>query len=412
MEIKQPAFGRRVKKLRLKKGLTQTDLAGGPVSTSYISRIEKGTRLPSVETVHHLAAKLGTDVSELLSNDIFDDSWGATMAEVSTALADKDFTRVIDLLEPCGPDLLERVPEDWAWQVFWARSRALSEMKDPAGQSAELRLLVSLAREWESPSLLGRLLMEMSRTERKIGHITEAVAAAQEALSLLDGLSACAQVLKVNACLALMAAETEAGLLSQASERIPEVLQAAEDTPSEIKAQAYWGCSGVRVRQGRFEEGRDLIGRALSTMDSRSDLLGWARLRLAAVSLHLRSPEPASAEIETWLRDAEDALRYVGEPPHHAELRAVKARVYLAQGRLAEAQVEAAAAEDSGLLAFHDRLRTRLLRAEATMRLGHHQEGILLAQSAAEEAEDAGYLDLAAEAWKAVAVSNKRPLVE
>ncbi|WP_159029092.1 helix-turn-helix domain-containing protein [Streptomyces viridochromogenes] len=409
MEIRQPAFGRQLRRIRLESGLTQSDLAGGPVSASYVSRIESGSRLPSVETLRHLAERLGLSVAELMASDSFEDSWGATMAEVCTALADKELSRVIDLLESRGPDLLAQLPEDWAWQVLWARARTRAEMKDPVGQCADLHQLVGLTRKWESPCLLGRLLVELSRAERELGNITGAHTAAQEALSLLDGFSSGTSTLELTARLALMAAETEAGLLLQAAARIPDVLRMAENAPPKLAAQAYWTCSTVRIRQGHFQEGKVLIGRALSAMDSRDDLLGWARLRIAAVSLHLRCPEPFSPEIRTWLEEAADAFRYVGEPTHHAELRAVAARVHLVEGRLAEAETEAAAAEEAGLLAFHDRLRTRLLRAEALMGLGRDQEGIRLAQSVAQEAEGAGYLDLAAEAWKTVAMPRVPP---
>ncbi|MFB6837894.1 helix-turn-helix domain-containing protein [Streptomyces sp. NPDC056361] len=408
MEIEQPAFGRRLRRLRLESGLTQGDLAGGPVSTSYVSRIESGSRLPSEETLCHLAGKLGLDVAQLVSSDGSQDSWGATMAEVSTALADKDLSRVIDLLESrC--ELPARLPEDWAWQALWARSLARSEMEDPVGQREDLRQLVVLTRKWESPCLLARLLVELSRAERKLGGIAEARTAAQEALSLVDEFASGTHTLRVSVRLALIAAETEAGLLAQAAARIPDVLHMAADAPSEVTVQAYWTCSGVRIRQGLFPEGRELIAHALSAMDSRRDLLGWARLRLAAVSLELRCPEPSSPAIHIWLQEAADALRYVGDPIHHAELTAVAARAHLMEGRPADALTQAAAAEDTGLLTFHDRLRTRLLRAEATMRLGRHQEGVRLAQSVAEESEGAGYLDLAAEAWKAVAVSRELP---
>ncbi|MFE5912839.1 helix-turn-helix domain-containing protein [Streptomyces wedmorensis] len=408
MEIEQPAFGRRLRRLRLESGLTQGDLAGGPVSTSYISRIESGSRLPSAETLRHLAGKLGLGVAELASSDGVQESWGATMAEVSTALADNDLPRVIDLLESRS-ELPARLPEDWAWQALWARSRARCEMKDPVGRREDLRQLVVLTRKWESPCLLGRLLVELSGAERKLGGITEARTAAQEAVCLVDGFPSGTHALKVSARLALIAAETEAGLLAQAAARIPDVLRMAADAPSELGVQAYWTCSGVRIRQGLFQEGRTLIEQALAAMDSRRDLLGWARLRLAAVSLQLRCPDPSSPEIQTWLQEAADALRYVGEPIHHAELTAVSARVHLMEGRPADARREAAAAEDTGLLTFHDRLRTTLLRAEATIRLGRNQQGVRLAQSVAEEAEAAGYLDLAAEAWKAVAVAKELP---
>src|SRR5919199_5053310 len=57
----QETIGQRLKRLRLDRGLSQRDLAAPGVSYAYISRIEAGTRQPSVKAVRKLASKL--DVS-------------------------------------------------------------------------------------------------------------------------------------------------------------------------------------------------------------------------------------------------------------------------------------------------------------------------------------------------------------
>ncbi|MEV6979459.1 helix-turn-helix transcriptional regulator, partial [Kitasatospora sp. NPDC093806] len=65
--VDQPAFGRRLRRLRLERGIKQTDLAGGPVSASYISRLEMGNRLPSPQTLSYLAMSLGVPLDALLA---------------------------------------------------------------------------------------------------------------------------------------------------------------------------------------------------------------------------------------------------------------------------------------------------------------------------------------------------------
>lgn len=406
MEIRQPEFGRRLKQLRLSNGLKQAELAGGPVSASYVSRLEGGARLPSSETLHHLADRLGVDVEELLSAMEVQDSWKKLMAQVSTALVDRDYGRVIGLLRSSDQELLAEIPEEWAWQMLWALSYARSAVNDQTGRAADLRQLVALTRKWQATSLLGWTLVELSTAERQQGNIAEALICAQEAVALVRESPDDSTTPRIKALLALVAAETESGLLAGAGGRIPELLALAERVPRDLRARVFWACSGVRVRQGELEEGKILIDRALATLESRHDLLSWSRLRVAAVSLHLRCGGPRDPGIATWLDEAANALHYVGEPVHQAELTAVVARVHFAEGRWDKARDEAVAAEESGLLAFQDRLRTRLLRGEAALRLGCEEEGIALMREVAEEAERASYLDLAAEAWKTVAISR------
>src|SRR5437868_3472327 len=52
-------IGQRLKRLRLERNLSQRELAAPGVSYAYISRIEAGSRQPSVKALRRLAAKLG-----------------------------------------------------------------------------------------------------------------------------------------------------------------------------------------------------------------------------------------------------------------------------------------------------------------------------------------------------------------
>jgi transcriptional regulator with XRE-family HTH domain len=57
--------GERLRSRRLELGLSQRGLAEPGVSNAYISRIEAGTRIPSVRVLRQLAPKLGVSVEWL-----------------------------------------------------------------------------------------------------------------------------------------------------------------------------------------------------------------------------------------------------------------------------------------------------------------------------------------------------------
>lgn len=60
-------FGKRVKQLRLKKGLTQIQLANkGDFDRNYIGMIERGERNPSLLSLQRLANALEVDLSLLV----------------------------------------------------------------------------------------------------------------------------------------------------------------------------------------------------------------------------------------------------------------------------------------------------------------------------------------------------------
>jgi tetratricopeptide (TPR) repeat protein len=61
------AFGSRLRRLRLARGMTQKQLAGDRYTHAYVSSIEAGRRMPSRDALEHFAAQLDVDVDELLT---------------------------------------------------------------------------------------------------------------------------------------------------------------------------------------------------------------------------------------------------------------------------------------------------------------------------------------------------------
>src|SRR3712207_5333872 len=57
--------GQRLRRLRNERGLSQRELASPGVSYAYISRIEAGTRQPSVKALRMLARRLGVTADYL-----------------------------------------------------------------------------------------------------------------------------------------------------------------------------------------------------------------------------------------------------------------------------------------------------------------------------------------------------------
>src|SRR5204862_6142911 len=58
-------IGHRLRRLRLERNLSQRELSSQGVSYAYISRIEAGTRQPSVKALRMLARKLNVSVEYL-----------------------------------------------------------------------------------------------------------------------------------------------------------------------------------------------------------------------------------------------------------------------------------------------------------------------------------------------------------
>ncbi|MBE6605772.1 MAG: helix-turn-helix domain-containing protein [Ruminococcaceae bacterium] len=70
---KLEGIGKRIKLIRKRRKMTQSELAGKEITRNMLSRIENGYALPSLPTLIHISDKLGVPVSALLDDCFLDD---------------------------------------------------------------------------------------------------------------------------------------------------------------------------------------------------------------------------------------------------------------------------------------------------------------------------------------------------
>lgn len=92
-------IGKKIKKLRTEKLMTQVELTGGEITRNMLSRIENGAALPSLGTVVYLAAKLGVPAGYLLSEGEEEFIYHKTsvMKNIRRAYTDKRFELCRDI---------------------------------------------------------------------------------------------------------------------------------------------------------------------------------------------------------------------------------------------------------------------------------------------------------------------------
>ena len=116
------AVGRRLKEARLAAGLSQRQLSFPGCSAAYISRLEAGDRVPSLQLLRKLAAKLNADEQYLATGveQVRQDPPEVVAAEVERRLAGNGSAR--DESRPQGglDDPAARA------RVLWEHSRALA----------------------------------------------------------------------------------------------------------------------------------------------------------------------------------------------------------------------------------------------------------------------------------------------
>ncbi|MCP9999392.1 helix-turn-helix domain-containing protein [Streptomyces werraensis] len=325
--LDQPQFGRRLRRLRAARGLSQADVVGDGMSTGHLSRLESGERRPTERTVAYLARRLGVDASAL-TGPTDGRSLTAVLASVASAPAGSDGTGVL------GRAVEEDPGEDPAarWQALWLLSRDAGRDGDYELERVRLLELLELSRVLEAPDLRARSLVRYARCTRALGDADGAEPAAVEALSV-----ARAAELGVPDTLAaltvLIGVETELGRWESASRHVDEMERdLLPGAPSALAAEALWAAAEVSDRQGDEATALARLDTALDLLEGGDDLALWARLRAAATATALHMSPPRVAAAERWLAEAAPVLGLIGTPTQLQELHVLQAHLAFAQG--------------------------------------------------------------------------------
>ena len=169
------AVGRRLKEARLTAGLSQRQLSFPGCSAAYISRLEAGDRVPSLQLLRKLALKLNADEEYLatgvagveqappelvgaevahrlgdheLAKDLYEQVLDATSApeareQAAQALARLRGETLAGRLEEARPPGGLDDPTERA-RVLWEHARALARRGDPAGAARFARDALAL----------------------------------------------------------------------------------------------------------------------------------------------------------------------------------------------------------------------------------------------------------------------------
>ncbi|MGW2572267.1 helix-turn-helix domain-containing protein [Streptomyces sp. NPDC001537] len=400
----QPAFGRRLRKLRQARGLSQTALAGDGMSTGYLSRLESGARQPTERAVAYLAERLGLEAAD------FEEPAGGSLANALTLVASTGSEAAMETLREALAAEGHEAPV-LRWQALWQLARQRRVQGDHEGEREDLEELVRLSDAVGLVALRVRGLTRLARCLRSLGEITDALDAAMTAhhLAREDDLDV---EDRAAVLLALISVEAEAGRTPDARAHTDELVELVAGRSDALWAEAMWTAAAVRLRQGDHAAAQAHLEEALEKFGSGEDLVLWLRLRLAAGRLHLQKVPPDPEAAERCVVAAEPALAFVGTPGLRQELTALKADLAFLTARYDDARVLLGElAEVEPRMTYRDRVRLDILRHQLRIRSGD-ESGLQGLRALAEQAQADANIDLAAEIWRVLAESLAQSALE
>ncbi|MET9440758.1 helix-turn-helix domain-containing protein [Streptomyces sp. NPDC006610] len=393
-KLEQPHFGRRLRRLRRERGLSQAAVVGEGMSTGYLSRLESGERRPTTRAVAYLAERLGVEVSAL-TDPLGDLPLNHALA--AAASAPTGANRTASLLRALRDDT-SADPAD-RWHALWLLSRRDNSNGDYETERARLRELVELSDRLAAPELRTRANVQYAHCLRALGDLRTAEPAAETAWAIareeeLQAADAMA------ALMALIDVEAELGRLDAAGRHVRELerdLLPGATAPQ--AAEALCTASRVSHRQGDHVTAQDRLERALGLLNGADDPGLWTRLRTCATAAALAMSPPRLEAARRWLEEAGKVIELTGTPSQVHELRALSAQLAFHEGRLDDARTlcRALLSDEDLRLPYRHRARLLVLEGRLTMLDGRVEDGVALLERLGRQAMDAMNLEVAAD---------------
>jgi transcriptional regulator with XRE-family HTH domain/predicted negative regulator of RcsB-dependent stress response len=364
------SVGRRLRAARAAAGLTQRDLAAAGCTAAYVSRIESGARIPSLQLLRAFGELLGVSAEYL-----------ATGADAPPV----DPVAEADLELRLGN--LERAQE--LYDALAAEGRTapallgLGRLASQRGRLDEAIELLSAARDAGAP--LREVAEPLARAYAQTARLDEAVAVLESALAAETD-----EVTRRRFSVLLANALIDLGNLDRAAELLGDGLAQEETTGDPLAlARLFWSQSRLHTARGANDLAARHARKALGILDlgEHAEYAARARQVLAFIELERGNAETALRLLEEgW----EVAAKAANEELK-ALLRVERARALVALGRVDEARedVLALAADSPGLGRF-DAARHRATVAALLAKIGEPDLALTLYEEAAAALEDAG----------------------
>src|SRR5581483_7031696 len=244
------AVGRRLREARERAGLSQRELAFAGCSPAYISRIESGDRIPSLQLIRELARRLSVS-EEFLAQGREGVAPILTEAEVALRLAQLDDAEA----------LFRRVLDDG--ETAADRSRALEGLGQLAVQRGEPDQAVELLNEALAATGQPALAETLARALASLGDLTAAIELLEQCVEQhrQDPL----QYVRFSALLGF--ALTDNGNFAEAERVVSKALAQSRDLADPYaRARLYWSEFRVRSEQGQSERAEAYARKALETL--------------------------------------------------------------------------------------------------------------------------------------------------
>ncbi|MGH3103717.1 MAG: helix-turn-helix domain-containing protein [Gaiellaceae bacterium] len=330
------SIGERLRRLRVERELSQRELSSPGVSYAYISRIEAGTRQPSVKALRKLARKLNVSPEYLETGsemrDVDERELRLANAELELRLARDPAAAERELQLILGESVA-------AGDVASASRARIGLGLAAAEQGRHDEAVVLLEQGLEDgrarPSARPDVYATLGQSYATVGEPARAVELFDRCLDEIAEQTPEDVAGRVRFATYLSYALTDLGDLERAQTVLREVLSSADTFADPYtRVRLFWSLGRLAGAQGEATNALDYIRRAIALLETTEDTLHLARAHiLCAWSLNNAGK---ADEVGPYLETAESLLGPRPEQIDVAGLRTEQARRLVALGSGAE----------------------------------------------------------------------------
>lgn len=298
------SVGERLRRLRLEQGLSQRAIAAPGVSYAYISRIEAGTRQPSMKALRKLAARLGVS-AEYLENG--SELTGADRRELEITEAELGLRFGDGGRAEARLTQLAAEAQAAGDATAGARARlALALAADARGEHAAAVAAFERAFALERPSPLVRIdvYATLGAAYSALGRCDEEIALYHSCLDELESAPGGAPA-QTRYRILLSYALSDAGDLDEAERVLRTALDdTARDEDPYMRVRVYWSMARLAEMEGRSPSALRYARRAITLLEATEDHLHRARAHLLAAWIMNSTGNGAGAEAQLDLAES------------------------------------------------------------------------------------------------------------
>jgi tetratricopeptide (TPR) repeat protein len=332
------AVGERLKDARERAGLSQRQLSFSGCSPAYISRIESGDRIPSLQLLRELGKRLGVSEDYLATGAGDRGVRGAELAQAEVALR-------LDELD-AAEELFEQVLSSAVTDTEKAEAHAgLGQLASRRGNPREAIKFLERARGMTDRMMRAAVAEALGRAYAMVGQPESAIGVFQAALDEADAREDDIETMRFAVLLA--SALIDSGNLGRAEELLGRALALGDKSQDPlVRARLYWSQSRLHAERNDQDTAADYARRALEILLLTEDTYRTARGHqlLAHIELDRGNAEEALILLERgW-----PLLERSGNKLERAQYRLEEARALAMLERSEEAA--ALAMQVSGLI--------------------------------------------------------------